>query len=329
MGVKKENLQYVIGVDGGGTKTIAALADLRGRILSQSKSGSSSPRNIGIKRAVLNIAKAVGPLLKKKGTIVSTVIALPAIEEEYRDKKKEILELLRFQKKISKIFNGRIEINSDQLTAFRAGTGEKDGVVLIAGTGCVAHGWRGKKEAKASGWGWLADRGSAFWVGQRVFQAVLKDLDKRGEKTFLTKLVFQELKIRNINDFLKKIYSPKSSPTYSRTLRGKTNPTEIIPKLSILCDQASQSGDRVAKEIMIEAGKELALAAETVICELNFQKTEFHLVLVGSMFKAKIFLDTVKKNINKSIPKVQFIRLKKGSVNGAVKLALEQININL
>lgn len=313
--MKKENLQYVIGVDGGGTKTIAALADLKGRILSQSKSGSSSPRNVGIKRAVLNITKAVNPLLRKKGVIISTIITLPAIEEEYRDKKKEILELLRFQRKISKIFKGKIKINSDQLAAFKAGTDEKDGVILIAGTGCVAHGWRGKKEAKASGWGWLADRGSAFWVGQRVFQAVLKDLDKRGEKTLLARLVFQKLKTKNINDFLKKIYS--------------RNPTIIIPRLSIICDKAIQKGDKIAKKIMIEAGEEIALDAKTIIYELNFQKTEFPLVLAGSMFKTKIFLDTVKKNINKSIPKIRFIRLKKGPVTGAVKLALEQVSINL
>ncbi|MCH8741798.1 hypothetical protein IH779_02760 [Patescibacteria group bacterium] len=312
--MKKENIKYVIGVDGGGTKTIAALADLRGRILSQSKSGSSNPRNIGIKRAVLNITKAVNPLFKRKGIIVSTVITLPAIEEEYQDKKKDILKLLRIQRKISKIFKGKIKINSDQLAAFRAGTDEKDGIILIAGTGCVAHGWRGRKEAKASGWGWLADRGSAFWVGQRVFQAVLKDLDKRGEKTLLTRLVFQELKTKNINDFLKKIYS--------------RNPTTIIPRISIVCDKAIQKGDKIAKKIMIEAGKEVALDAKTIIYELNFQKTKFTLVLAGSMFKTKTFLETVKKNISKSIPKAKFIRLKKGPVTGAVKLALEQVNIN-
>jgi len=311
--VKKENLRYVIGVDGGGTKTIAALADLKGRILSQSKSGSSSPRNVGIKRAVLNITEAIRPFVKnKKRKIVSTAIALPAIKEEYQGKKAEILKLLKTKKEISKIFQGKVKIFSDQLAAFKAGTSERNGVVLISGTGCVARGWRKNKEVKTSGWGWVADEGSAFWVGQRVFQAVLKDLDKRGEKTLLTGLVSQELKTKNINDFLKKIYS--------------RNPTTIIPRLSIICDKATQKGDKIAKKIMIEAGEEAALDAKTIIYELNFQKTEFPLVLAGSMFKAKIFLDTVKKNINKSIPKTRFIRLKKGPVTGAVKLALEQVS---
>jgi len=163
--MKKIQKNYVIGVDGGGTKTIAALATLKGDILLREKSGPSSPRNVGTEKAALSIAEAIHPLLKRKGKIVSTAIALPAIEEEYQEKKEEILNYLRKQKKISKVFSGKVEIFSDQLTAFRAGTKEKNGIVLISGTGCVAHGWKGNREAKASGWGYFSDEGSAFWAG--------------------------------------------------------------------------------------------------------------------------------------------------------------------
>lgn len=306
-----KNFQYIIGIDGGGTKTMAAIADLSGKILGKSKSGPSNPRNIGIKKAVFHIASAVKQSLEKvkKGKVLAVFIALAAVEEEYQDKKEEILKLLRSQRKISKVFKGKTKIGSDQVAAFRAGTDEKDGIVLIAGTGCVAHGWRGRKEVKASGWGWLADRGSAFWVGQRVFQTILRDLDGRGEKTILTKLVFQRLKIKKIADFLKKIYL--------------NNPTKIIPQLSIICDQATQEGDKVAKQIMVEAGREVALDAKIVIRELNFQKTKFPLVLVGSMFKTNFFLDTVQKEIKKIAPKIQFILLRKEPVVGAVELARE------
>lgn len=307
--MKRKNL-FVIGVDGGGTKTIAALANLNGKILIKRKTGPSSPRNVGIKRAVLNIAEAIAPLLKeKKGEIVSTVIALPAVEEEYRDKKGEILKFLRAQKEISKIFQAKVEIFSDQIASFRAGTDQKEGVILVAGTGCVAHGWKKNREKKASGWGWLADEGSAFWIGQKVFQAVLKDLDKRGEKTLLTKLVFQKLKKKRTTDLLAKIYSK--------------NPTEILPYLSIICHQACQKKDKIAKKIIIEAAREVALNGKTVIYQLNFQKEKFPLVLVGSLFKTKIFLDEVKREIQKIARKVQFIHLKKEPVIGAIKLAIE------
>ena len=308
----KKQRKYVIGVDGGGTKTVAALADLNGKILAKGKSGSSNPRNVGINLAVFNIVEAIRPLLKKikKGKIVSTAIALAATEEEYREKKEEILRSLRCQKGISKIFRGDIKIFPDQIVSFKSGTKEKDGVLLIAGTGSVCHGWQGKKEAKVSGWGWLADEGSAFWIGQKAFQMILKNLDKREPETLLTKLALKEFKVKDAIELLKKVYSG--------------NPTEIIPKFSIICDKAGKKGDKIAKKIMFEAGKELALAAKKVIQELNFQKTRFSLVLIGSVFKTRIVLKEVKRIIRKFAPKVQFIRSQKEPVAGAIELAIER-----
>jgi len=313
MAVKKKK-QYIIGVDGGGTKTTAALSNLKGKVLKIAKTGPSSPRNVGIKKAVENVAKAIEQVLKetsKEDQIMVTFIGLPALEEEFKFKKGEIKKELLKNKKILKIKKGKVTINSDQIVAFRSGTNEKDGVVLIAGTGCVAHGWRAKKEAHASGWGWLADEGSGFWVGHKVFQAIFKDLDGREPKTLLTKLVFQRLKIKTKENLLLKVYSKDFS--------------EIVPLFSVFCDVASQKGDRVAKEIMREAGKELALAVKVVIKKLNFQKKKFPLVLVGSMFKSKIVLKQVQKEIKKLAPKVKFVQPRKEPVVGAVKLALENL----
>ena len=69
----------------------------------------------------------------------------------------------------------------------------------------------------------------------------------------------------------------------------------------------------------------LTLAVKTVIKKLNFQKEKFPLILVGSMFKSKIVLDTVKKEVRKIAPKTEFIRPKKEPAIGAIKLAIEQI----
>lgn len=58
--------RYIIGVDGGGTKTEAALADLSERILRIAKSGSASPRNVGIKKAVENIVEGIKKAKRRK-----------------------------------------------------------------------------------------------------------------------------------------------------------------------------------------------------------------------------------------------------------------------
>jgi len=300
---------FVIGVDGGGTKTIAALSDLEGKILKVGKAGPSHLRNLGIKKAVKNVVISIEKTLPKKGKILSTFIGLPAVAEEYKEKKEKIKKEIKKYKKIAKIFEGEVKIGSDQDVALRAGI-EGDGVMLNAGTGCVAIGKRGKNFVHVSGWGYLADEGGAFFVGQKVFQRVLKQVDGREDETILKSLIFKELKIEKEAQFLERVYQ---------------NSERIIPSFSVLVDKAFKKGDKVAKEILIEAAKEAALTAKTAIKKLKFQNEKFSLVLNGSMFKSEIFQKKVRKEIKKFAPKVNFVLLKKPPVIGAVKLALEQI----
>lgn len=302
---------YVIGVDGGGSKTTAVLANLEGRILKRYQGGSSHPRNLGVKKALENVALAIEKILPKKGKIVSTFLGLPAMEEEFKNRKNFIKKELLKHKEIFPIFKGKIVINSDQLAGFRSGTNKKDGIVLIAGSGCVAHGWKGKNEVKVDGWGYLSEMGSSFWIGQKALQAIWKELDGRGPKTLITKLVFRKLKIKNKENLINKIYFK--------------NHFKVISSFSSLVDLATKKGDKIAEKILIEGGKELGLSANIVIKRLNLKNKKFPLVLIGSVFKSKFVLDTVKKEIKKFAPKTEFIRPKVEPVIGAVKLAIEQL----
>lgn len=310
----KENKEFLIGVDGGGTNTIAALANKRGKILAIARSGSTSPRNVGIQTTVDNLAKPIGRLLRKAGKkakILSVFIGLPSVEEEFKSKKPEIKRALLKREKMHPLCQSKITIASDQIVAFRSGTNKKNGVLLIAGTGCVAHGWYDNKESHSSGWGWLTDEGSAFWAGQRVLQAIFKDLDGRGQETKMTRLAFHRLKVKTKEDFLQKTYSQ--------------NPTKIVPLLSLVADKAAEKGDSIAQKIMEEAGEELALAANTVIKNLGFQRKLFPIVFVGGMFKSKMLLLKTKKQIKKFAPKARIILPKENPVLGAIRLARESI----
>ena len=311
----RKNQKYVIGIDGGGADTVVALANLKGKILKKSKTGPSHFIKVGLKESILNITTAVEKVMislipSQKKEIISTYIGLTAVEEN-KEMGERIKRILSRQSKLSEIFKSKVVVGSDQIAAFRSGTDKNEGVVLISGAGCAAHGWRDTKEFKTSGWGYLNDEGSGFWIGQEGFRAVYKDLDRRGPKTLITKLVSQKLKLKNIEDLKKKVYTPDLIKT--------------ILSFSILADQASKRNDQVSKNILIKAGNELALSVNTVIKKLNFQKEKFPLVLAGKMFKSKIVLDTVKKEIKKIAPKAEFIRPKQEPVIGAVKLAIEQI----
>jgi len=303
--------EYVIGVDGGGAKTTVVLANLQGKILARIKVGSSHPRYLGIKKAVNSTVVALEKTLQKAGQnsrISAAFLGLPGMEEEFKAKKEFVKRELLRHKKIAKTFKGKIIIGSDQLAGFRSGTYQKDGVVLIAGSGSACHGWRKGREVKVEGWGYLAEAGSAFFVGQKTLRAVLRELDGRNKRTLLTTKVLRGLKVKNKEELISLVYSKPSM--------------EIVPALSIYCNAAAESGEKLARDILVSAGKELALSAKTVADKLGFAKNRFPLVLIGSMFNSRIILDTVKKEIKKFVPRVDFIRPEVEPVIGAVKLAI-------
>jgi tRNA threonylcarbamoyl adenosine modification protein (Sua5/YciO/YrdC/YwlC family) len=303
--------EYVVGVDGGGAKTTAILADLQGKILARAKTGSSHPRYLGIKKAVDSAAFVIEKVLKKigkDGKISATFLGLPGMEEEFRARKGFVKKEFLKHKEISRIFKGKVAIGSDQLAGFRSGTDEKDGLALIGGSGSTCHGWKGSREIKIDGWGYLSETGSAFFVGRRTLQTVLKEIDGRSKKTLLAEKVLCGLGVENKEQLIRLVYSKF--------------PMGIIPSLSAYCNAAAEAGEKSARDILVGAGKELALSAKTAINELGFSENKFPLVLVGSMFNSRIILDVVKKEIKKFAPKVNFIRPEAEPAVGAVRLAI-------
>jgi len=194
------------------------------------------------------------------------------------------------------------------LVAFRAGSYAKDGIVAICGTGSAVHGWNGKKEALANNQGWVS-KGSAIWIGNKVMEAVAEDLDGRGKKTILTDLVFKKYKFKDINKLLKFVYQDSKSD---------------LPKLAVLCDEAANQGDKVAQEILIQAGKEIALSVRVVAQKLRFDE-QVPLVLVGGVYKSRWMADTAANEIERRYPgKFDFV-FAGDPVVGAVKLAIEVV----
>lgn len=294
-------MKYVIGIDGGGTKTTAMLADEQGSQIKLLRTGASSPRNVGVKACARTLTELIGKMdgLERVSKII---IGLASVEEQpyLAGRIKDLL---------FKNLREKVEIVSDQLVAFRSGTDKRNGMVLIAGTGCVAHGWNRGREVKVSGWGWLEDRGSAFWVGQKTFQAIVLDWDGRGPDTKMGDIALAELGVSGIDELLREVYK---------------EPLKMIPLFSIFCDKAVREGDTVARDIMRRAGKELADASLTVIKRLEFEEI-FPLILVGSMFKSVLVLETVCTAIKNKAPEAEFIQPGVEPVVGAVKLALDRL----
>jgi N-acetylglucosamine kinase-like BadF-type ATPase len=306
-----KNQKYVIGIDGGGIKTTAALANLERKILVRAKTGPSNIQKIGFKLTIENIVKVLNQVSKKypKDKIVFIYIGLAGGLERDKEKKEEIKKELLKNPELSWISSKNILIEDDQLTAFRSGTNNKEGILIIAGTGSIIVGWSKNKKIIIGGRDYLiGDEGSGFWIGEKALRAVCSFIDGLSSETLLQKAIFKKLKIKTESDLLKKIYQLKT--------------VETIASLSSVVDRATEKKDKIAKSILLQAGQELAVRANLLIQKLNFKNKKFPLVLVGSVFKSKIVLTQTKKIIKKFAPYVSFIRPKKDPIIGAIKLAI-------
>ena len=122
-------------------------------------------------------------------------------------------------------------------------------------------------------------------------------------------MIFKKFKFKNINDFLKFIYQ---------------NPTVSLPQLAPICDHAANRKDKIAQEILIAAGIEIARAVITAAQRLDFDG-QAPLVLVGGVYKSRWVADAAANEIERRYPgKFDFV-FAGDPVVGAVKLAIEAV----
>lgn len=299
--------QWFLGIDGGGTKTEALLGP-DARHSAWGKAGPSNPHAVGVTTGAKNVKVAILAAEKQLGRKrpYGAVIGLAGMDTP-RD-------VAAMHRALTKELRGMLapgwKLVNDIVIAFRSGTDVKYGAVIIAGTGSNALAIGPDGIARASGRGHrLADEGSGFAQGSDALHAVTKADDGRGPKTLLIKYILGHFKIRNVDGLIKIVYEPEF---------GKPQIAALAP----LVQFAAEHGDRVAKTILTDAARELALLATTVIRKSGLQRKSFPLVTVGGIFKCPIILPAhFRSVVRKFAPKVQFIKPKLRPALGAWMMA--------
>jgi len=146
-------------------------------------------------------------------------------------------------------------------TALVGAVGTGAGVVVIAGTGSAACGQDGRgRFLKCGGWGYiLDDEGSAFWIARQAVRGALDEYDGRGPATVLTQMLVSRLGLTAAPELEGYVYNLKEPNT------------ELAALAPIVVDAVAQTGDAVAKGILEEAGRRLALLAVTLIRRLGLE----------------------------------------------------------
>ena len=155
---------------------------------------------------------------------------------------------------------------NDALVALEAGAPGKPGVVIISGTGSIAYGRNGEREAaRAGGWGYvLGDEGSGYWIGRAALRAVLREADQRGPETALTPLLLKYFGIEAAQGLLHEVYSGNLRPS-------------AIGALAQWVESAFREGDSAAIGILRGAANELEASGLSVARRLGLIGDAVHL----------------------------------------------------
>ena len=305
----------ILGIDGGGTKTVAALVNEAGHILGYGRAGPANAHTIGLQQAIRAVESAARELISctflKNSKSLLAVLGLAgvsrSIDQACIEQALRGLPLFR---------NAELIITNDAHIALVGAVGQEYGVALIAGTGAIAFGINhAGEQARADGWGHLlGDEGSGYWIGLEALRAVLRAYDGRGPSTILGHHLFQRLGAAQPEDLVEWVYHDKPS-------------VDVIAALSSVVFAAAAKGDKVAGAILHRGGTALGRAVVSVICQLDLADKTFPFVPTGGLFRgesSELLLGPVRRMVRSTAPQVEWRSPRFPPEIGAVILGLSR-----
>lgn len=259
-------MSYALGLDGGGTKTLAQATDLAGRDLFRVRGGALNPNSEPPDQIRATLRSLLQQAAAKAGSPPAAVcVAAAGISNP-------AARILLEQAVREAGFAGPLCVTGDHMAALAGALGRPEGIILIAGTGSICAG----RTARAGGRGHLIDdEGSGYAMGRDVLRAVVEAEDGRGPATCLTDQVFQTLGVADVGGVVSFVYAPDRSK-------------REIAALAQLLPDAARRNDEAALAIYERAGRELARLAAAVSVRLALPQTE--LALQGIVLQNDAFL---------------------------------------
>jgi glucosamine kinase len=246
-----------LGVDGGGTRCRARLADATGAILGEGIAGPANIR-ISLEESLRSVGDAAGQCLAQAGASFADLsvacLALAGASEPR--------EAAAAQTAFAGLFPRVVVITDAHAACMGAHRGE-DGGIVIVGTGSIGWAVHGGRSIRVGGWGFPAsDEGSGAWIGWEAVQRTLRAHDGRTAWTPLLRRVSQEF---------------EADPHAIVRWMGSARPRDFARLAPPVLEHAG-GGDPAAAEIMRGAGRHIdAIAARLV------ERGALRLALMGGL----------------------------------------------
>lgn len=267
--------ELLLGIDGGGTKTIAVLAlhqaHAAPRTIGRGAGGPANPRAAGWATVQQHIAGAIDAAFAAAGRPRTRVAALClGLAGAGHQSVRETMYAWCAHQQLAV----RWAVVHDAQIILRAGVQQGPGIALISGTGSLAYGVTAEgRSARAGGWGYLlGDEGSGYAIGLAALRAMVRETDGRAATTQLTARLLPTLDVPSTWDLIPLVHEDPDA-------------RHRIASLAPLVLAVAEQGDAVAQQIRDQAARELTDMVAAVLQTLALAPPPYQLVFSGGLLQ--------------------------------------------
>jgi N-acetylglucosamine kinase-like BadF-type ATPase len=305
--------EVVVAVDGGGSKTDVAVADVAtGEVIGAYRTSGSSHHQIGVEATAAVVDTAVTAALAEAGAAPDDVVHvgcyLTAID---LDSEQEAVHAALS----SRPWAGRsMTVANDVFALLRAGTDAADAAVVVCGTGINGVAVRADgAHARVLALGQISgDWGGASGLAEEVLWHAARAEDGRGEPTALRDALLQWTGHSSIHDVTLAVHTGELAVS---SWWGRVR--EVV--------EIADSGDTVAVSLVERQGREIGLLAASLLAMLGLQDSAVPVVLGGGIGAAgdALLVAAAENTLAERAPRATLSIVGAAPITGAVQLALE------
>jgi N-acetylmuramic acid 6-phosphate etherase len=305
---------FTLGIEGGGTRTTALLADARGREIRRAEFGPGNVRLLD-DRALVRLLRRVAKQFEKPDAIG---LGLAGARNE-TDRQRVRAAVAKVWKKTPCHVTHDLEVAlmvGRALRACRGGLGQPaiPAVLVLSGTGSCCFGMAADgRTAKMGGWGHvLGDKGSGFEIGLRGLKAVVFYFDRDGTWSRLGERLLAATNCNEPDDLIDWASGA-----------DKDAMAALAPEVFA----AAKARDRIARDVLAGAAGMLAKDAATCAGKLAKKNSPVDFVLSGGVLRNQpAFARKVATEIKSRWPKAKVSTQKHDDVLGAIALARDLVS---
>ncbi len=304
-------MRYFLGVDAGGTKTHALIADETGEAVGFGLAGPGNWEAVGYDGLTKNLLDVTSQALEMANINISQIsgAGMGLAGYDWPSQRKAHLDAIQPLKLACPL-----EIVNDTTLGILAGADEGWGISVVSGTGCNCRGWSRdhQREGRVVGGAshWSGEAAGGFDILYRAMRAVTLS-GSNADPPLLLLLPF---------------YSKPEPKTWMILVEGVyLGRFDFNPAMILLVFEIARQGDPQALEVIRWAGSELGMMAVSVINQLDLQNEVFDVVLIGSLYDGHpLMTESMRTTIHRTAPGARLVRLTVPPVVGGVVLGMQE-----